>query len=119
MGNIARQPKGTTTGGQFAASQNPESCVDLSDTSSWDYKNIDVDDVSYFVTRTENSDLTVTYEARDRQFDSGWTIVDDPLTRRATAKGRRPKLSSMRKVDVVVWRARGDVDVRHVLTAVG
>lgn len=114
-----REPKGQPTGGRFAASVNPESDVDLASTPSWDYRNIDVDDVDYFVTRTENHDLTVTYEVLDRQFGTGWTITDDPLTRRAIAKGIRPNLSVLSEEDQIVWRERGDADIRHVLEAIG
>jgi hypothetical protein len=134
-----RQPKGTENGGQFAASVNPESTVDLTnvevdgvvvasfrridasrnseslDASSTEVVNRTVverktiDGHSYRMARTDLGNGVVRYSLHSPKEGGGWNFDYDQLTRRAEVRGVRPRKPTPS------WRDRGEADIRNVM----
>lgn len=116
-----RQPKGTTTGGQFAPSENAESNLELVDVSTdspnlnrWTVESKRIGDFKYGVSRLERSNGTVHYMLTNMSTAAGgggWKITYDKFTRRADVKGVVPSKKTAE------WRDRGEVDIRTALSA--
>jgi hypothetical protein len=134
-----RQPKGTENGGQFAASSNPESTVDLSDigefvsdgetpappatvgatsidvnspmvVNRWTFENKEIDGHSYQVARANLGNDVVRYSLHNSKEGGGWSLEYDELTRRVEVRGVRPLTTPS-----PAWRDRGEADIRKVM----
>ena len=124
MTNPNRQSKGQTTGGQFAPSQNPESNVDLeydrlSGASPFRDGGIArgtkvFDGITYRVARAAMGN-SVSYTLIDKRFGGGWDFTHDRETGEARARVRRPPKSKMSAVATVMWRQRGEADIRDIV----
>jgi hypothetical protein len=133
-----RQPKGTETGGQFAASANPESTVDLGDigdlvsdgpppapptslgitsidanapkvVNRWTFERKTIDDHAYQVARAQMPSDVVYYSLHNSKEGGGWSLEYDQLTRRVEVRGVRPRKPTPS------WRDRGEADIRNVM----
>ena len=137
--NPNRQPKGTENGGQFAASANPESTVDLGEIGDFviesvadrvavikgDIASIDanaaeivnrtvverktIDGHAYRMARTDLGNGVVRYSLHSPKEGGGWNLEYDELTRRVEVKGVRPRKPTPS------WRDRGEADIRNVM----
>lgn len=109
-----RQPKGRTTGGQFAPSSNPEATLEITGNVSRTVGAV-IDGVVYRVGIVDNGNDTVSYTLTDPLYKGGWDFEYDRQTRRAQAKGRRPNLRSLSDEDSAAWRDRGEADIRNAV----
>jgi hypothetical protein len=119
--NVKRQPKGKSTGGQFAPDVNPESTLQLLEiddlvapdsgtkTNHWTHEKRALDGHSYVVSRFESEKGLVHYTLCDEVGGGGWRLEYDQKTRRVDAHGIRPRK------ETAMWRDRGEADVRAVV----
>jgi hypothetical protein len=119
--NVKRQPKGKSTGGQFAPAVNPESTLQLLEiddltapdsgtkTNHWTHKKQALDGHSYVVSRFESEKGLVHYTLCDEVGGGGWRLEYDQKTRRVDAHGIRPRK------ETATWRDRGEADIRTVI----
>jgi hypothetical protein len=134
-----RQPKGTETGGQFAASVNPESTVDLGDihdfiadgpasagpspvsvivpvdesstnvVERWTFRDMTFGEHQYRVARIQMPSDIVRYSMQNSREGGGWSVEYDQLTCRVKVKGVRPRKPTG------WWRDHGEADIRDVI----
>jgi hypothetical protein len=118
---VMRQPKGTKTGGQFAASVNAESVIDLGDIGdldppadpsidNWVHLDRTIDGHRYRVSRFNGSNGVVQYSLMRAKFGGGWRLRYDRFTKRVVAQGVRPRR------ETATWRDRGEADIRRVVS---
>ena len=133
-----RQPKGTSTGGQFATTVNPESTVDLGDVGDfvsggpapaspmsvgissidanvpkvvnrWTFRDMTFGEHQYRVARVQMPSDIVRYSMQNSREGGGWNVEYDQLTCRVKVKGVRPRKPTG------WWRDHGEADIRDVM----